>query len=117
MQLVQGCDLSHFSFLLRHSRQDVIILFRRRTRGVPAVAPAAAAVAVGACWDCVAVDEGETLSMRGLCSRLPESCLLPTAFPVISIGCIILNSIRASYVRSWVFLTSVALDGRQSSYI
>lgn len=97
MQLVQGCDLSHFSFLLRHSRQDVIILFLRRTRGVPAVTPAAAVVAF---WDCVAVDVGGLFSIRGLCSRLPESCLIPTAFPVISIGCIILNSIRFALLTS-----------------
>src|SRR5882757_7599285 len=32
LQFVHGCSLSHFSFLRRHSRQEVIIRFRRRTR-------------------------------------------------------------------------------------
>ena len=30
---MHGCDLSHFNFLLRHSRHDVIMRFLRRTRG------------------------------------------------------------------------------------
>lgn len=33
VQLAHGCCLSHFNFLLRHSRQDVIIRFLRRIRG------------------------------------------------------------------------------------
>lgn len=33
---MHGCDLSHLSFLLLHSRHDVIIRFRLLTRGTAA---------------------------------------------------------------------------------
>lgn len=32
VQFVQGCDLSHLSFRLRHSRHDVMRRFLRRIR-------------------------------------------------------------------------------------
>ena len=40
--------------------------------------------------------------MRGLYSRLGESCLIPTVFPVMSIGCIILAR-SCPYVRFGIF--------------
>lgn len=36
MQFEHGACLSHFSFLRRHSRQELITLFRRRILGGPA---------------------------------------------------------------------------------